>query len=182
MAWSIVFFSMVHTIAHWVNFGLLARGQGLGVKGFILANFTTGPGWSGYVMLICLLAIAFTSWEKPRRANYERFWFTHHLFTIFFIFWAVHGAFCMIKPDFPPFCEGTGVFWLYWVYGGAVYLFERIMREVRGRHKTYISKVIQHPSNVVEIQMKKERTKSKAGQVCSWIPYCSLERTFQGLY
>jgi hypothetical protein len=40
------------------------------------------------------------------------------------------------------------------------------MREVRGRHKTYISKVIQHPSNVVEIQIKKENTKSRAGQVC----------------
>lgn len=71
----------------------------------------------------------------------------------------------MIKTDAGPFCQGTGVFWQFWMYGGFVYLLERILREVRGRHKTYISKVIQHPSKVVEIQIKKEHTKSRAGQV-----------------
>ncbi|PGH10473.1 hypothetical protein AJ80_07516 [Polytolypa hystricis UAMH7299] len=164
VAWSIVFFSWVHTIAHWNNLAQFAAKQNLGFVGFLLANFATGPGWSGYVMLIALTAMMWTSLEKPRRANYERFWYTHHLFVIFFVFWAVHGAFCMIKPDFPPFCAGTGVFWMYWIYGGVLYLLERIAREIRGRHKTYISKVIQHPGNVVEIQIKKEKTKTKAGQ------------------
>lgn len=116
-------------------------------------------------MLIALTAMVLTSMEKPRRKNFERFWYTHHLFVIFFVFWAVHGAFCMIKPDIPPFCSGTGVFWQYWMYGGFLYLLERVMREIRGRHNTFISKVIQHPSNVVEIQIKKEKTKTRAGQV-----------------
>ncbi len=71
----------------------------------------------------------------------------------------------MIKPDLAPYCANTGVFWQYWMFGGAVYLVERILRELRGRHKTFISKVIQHPSNVVEIQIKKEHTKTRAGQV-----------------
>jgi NADPH oxidase len=35
---------------------------------------------------------------------------------------------------------------------------------VRGRHKTYVSKVIHHPSNVCEIQIKKEHTTTRAGQ------------------
>ncbi|KAH0542115.1 hypothetical protein GP486_008667, partial [Trichoglossum hirsutum] len=108
--------------------------------------------------------MAATSAEKPRRAKFERFWYTHHLFIIFFLAWSVHGAWCMIKPDIQPFCAGTGVFWEYWMYGGFIYLLERILREVRGRHKTFISKVIQHPSNVVEIQIKKENTKTRAGQ------------------
>ncbi|KAL2365410.1 hypothetical protein RJZ56_001654 [Blastomyces dermatitidis] len=164
VGWSIFIFSWVHTIAHWNNFAQLAAKQNLGFKGFILANVASGPGWSGYVMLIALTAMVLTAMEKPRRANFERFWYTHHLFVIFFVFWAVHGAFCMIKPDFPPFCNGIGVFWLFWMYGGAVYLLERIMREIRGRHRTYISKVIQHPSNVCEIQIKKEKTKTRAGQ------------------
>ncbi|KAG5292485.1 NADPH oxidase [Histoplasma ohiense] len=164
VGWSIFFFSWLHTIAHWNNLAQLAAKQNLGFKGFILANLASGPGWSGYVMLISLTAIVVTAMEKPRRANFERFWYTHHLFVIFFVFWAVHGAFCMIKPDFPPFCNGIGVFWLFWMYGGAVYLLERIMREIRGRHKTYISKVVQHPNNVCEIQIKKENTKTRAGQ------------------
>jgi NADPH oxidase 2 len=38
------------------------------------------------------------------------------------------------------------------------------LREVRSRHRTYISKVIQHPSKVMEIQVKKEKTTTRAGQ------------------
>lgn len=176
-AWSIVFFSWVHTIAHWNNFAQLAAKNHLGFVGWLVANFATGPGWSGYVMLIALMAMVFTSVEKARRANFERFWYTHHLFVIFFVFWSIHGAFCMIQPDFAPFCVsiGTtaiGVFWQYWMYGGYIYLAERIAREIRGKHKTYISKVVQHPSNVCEIQIKKENTKTKAGQ---YIFFCCPE-------
>ncbi|KAF1920467.1 ferric reductase NAD binding domain-containing protein [Ampelomyces quisqualis] len=164
VAWSIVFFAWVHTIAHWNNLARFSATNNLGFMGFILANLATGPGWSGYVMLMALMAIACTAAEKARRANFERFWYTHHLFIVFFIFWSIHGAFCMITPDFAPFCDGIGVFWEYWMYGGFAYLGERIAREIRGRHKTYISKVIQHPSNVCEIQIKKEHAKTRAGQ------------------
>ncbi|KAL2406656.1 Superoxide-generating NADPH oxidase heavy chain subunit A [Exophiala dermatitidis] len=164
VAYSIVFFTWVHTIAHWNNFAQLAIKQKLGFVGFLKINFVTGPGWSGYVMLFALMAMLFTSIEKPRRANYERFWSVHHLFIVFFVFWSVHGAFCMIKSDTAPFCFGTGVFWEYWMYGGFAYLLERVLREIRGRHKTFVTKVIQHPSNVVEIQMHKEKTKTRAGQ------------------
>lgn len=164
LGWSIVFFSWVHTIAHWNNLGRFAADKKLGFKGFLLANLSTGPGWSGYIMLIALMAMVITAVEKARRANFERFWYTHHLFVVFFVFWSIHGAFCMIKPDFEPYCDGIGVFWQYWMLGGFAYLLERIAREIRGRHKTYISKVIQHPSNVVEVQIKKEHTTTRAGQ------------------
>jgi len=167
VAWAIVFWSWVHTIAHWNNFAQLAAKNNLGFKGWLLANVLTGPGWSGYVMLTALMLIASTSVQKVKGKNFERFWYTHHLFIVFFVFWSVHGAFCMIKTDAAPFCAGTGVFWEYWMYSGFVYLLERVAREIRGRHKTFVSKVIQHPSNVVEIQMKKEHTKTRAGQVCA---------------
>jgi NADPH oxidase 2 len=96
---------------------------------------------------------------------------------VFFVFWSIHGAFCMIQPDFAPFCSelgssAIGVFWQYWMYGGYIYLLERIAREIRGKHRTYISKVIQHPSNVCEIQIKKEHTKTRAGQ---YIFFCCPE-------
>lgn len=165
VGWSILFFSWLHTIAHWRNLWLFAQINKLGFIGFLIANLATGPGWSGYIMLIALSAMCWTAAEKPRRAQFERFWYTHHLFIIFFVFWSIHGAFCMIKPDFAPFCAGIGVFWEYWMYGGFAYLAERTSREIRGRHKTYVSKVIQHPSNVCEIQIKKENTKTQAGQV-----------------
>ena len=52
----------------------------------------------------------------------------------------------------------------YWIVGGVIWISERILREVRSRHRTYISKVIQHPSKVIELQIKKEKTTSRAGQ------------------
>ncbi|KAI1768503.1 ferric reductase NAD binding domain-containing protein [Hypoxylon sp. FL1150] len=176
-AWSIFFFSWVHTIAHWNNLAQIAAKNNLGFYGWLVANLTSGPGWTGYIMLIALTGMVVTSYEKPRRANYERFWYTHHMFIVFFVFWSFHGAFCMIQPDFAPFCvsigtSAIGVFWQYWMVGGFTYLAERIARELRGRHKTYISKVIQHPSNVCEIQIKKENTKTRAGQ---YIFFCCPE-------
>lgn len=168
-AWSIVFFTAVHVVAHWHNYYMIASENGLGFYGWLLGNLVTGPGWTGYVMLGALIPMVWTSVQKMRRANYERFWYMHHMFIVFFIFWAMHGEFCMIQPDSAPFCRNFGpdaiaVFWQYWMYSGYIYLAERIAREVRGRHKTVISKVIQHPSNVVEIQIKKEHTKTRAGQ------------------
>ncbi|KAI4152105.1 MAG: hypothetical protein LQ340_003104 [Diploschistes diacapsis] len=164
VAWSIVLFTWIHIVAHWNNFAQLAAKQHLGFTGFLLINFKTGPGWTGYIMTFALMAMVFTSVEKPRRKNFERFWYTHHLFVIFFFFWSLHGVFGLIPADFNPFFFGNGVFYQYWAWSGFVYLLERIAREVRGRHKTYISKVIQHPGDVLELQIKKVRTVTRPGQ------------------
>jgi len=56
------------------------------------------------------------------------------------------------------------IFQRYWLVGGVIWIGERILREIRSRHITYISKVIQHPSNVMELQIKKEKTTIRAGQ------------------
>lgn len=53
---------------------------------------------------------------------------------------------------------------MYWAVGGVLYLAERVLREIRSRHRTFISKVILHPSNVVEIHIRKEKCKTRAGQ------------------
>lgn len=40
-----------------------------------------------------------------------------------------------------------------------------MLREIRSRHRTYISKVVHHPNQVVEVQIKKERMRrARAGQ------------------
>jgi len=154
---------------------------------FLNANFATGPGVTGWIMTVALAIMVFFAIEKRRRANFEHFWYSHHLFIIFFICWQLHGMFCMIKPDRPPFCSwnSIGVFWVrglhfvpalswnltvffvwqrYWLVGGVIWISERVLREIRSRHRTYISKVIQHPSNVMEIQIKKDKTTARSGQ------------------
>ncbi|BGP40115.1 hypothetical protein JCM10449v2_004073 [Rhodotorula kratochvilovae] len=54
--------------------------------------------------------------------------------------------------------------WVPWSVGGVVYIAERVLREVRSRHRTYLSKVIVHPGKTVELQIKKEKTATRAGQ------------------
>ncbi|KAH9947869.1 NADPH oxidase [Amylocystis lapponica] len=171
-AWSIVLFSAIHIGAHMVNFYRFAMADydatttGERFVAFLLANFTTGPGITGWVMTAALAIMVFFALEKRRRAHFEWFWYSHHLFLIFFLGWQLHGMFCMIQPDRQPFCDWNtiGTFWRYWLVGGCTYTYERILREVRSRHRTFISKVIQHPSNVMEIQIKKEKTTTQAGQ------------------
>lgn len=169
-AWSIVIGTVVHILAHMVNFYKLAmiagNTTGERIAAFLAANFITGPGATGWVMTAALGIMVYFAREKVRRATFERFWYSHHLFIVFFICWQLHGMFCMIKPDRPPYCSFNtiGVFWRYWIVGGIIWISERILREIRSRHVTYIHKVIQHPSNVMEVQIKKEKTTTRAGQ------------------
>ena len=172
IGWYLVFFVSVHTISHWINFASLAVKNDLGFKGFLALNFGTIPGWSGYVMFIILGVIAVTSLKTFRLTSFERFYYAHHLFVIFFVVLSVHSACCMIKEGKDSNDASTcgvryGPVWQWLIYGGLCYLLvERIGKEVVGRYNTYISKVIRHPCNVVEIQVKKERTRMKIGQVC----------------
>jgi len=172
VAWSIFTFTIIHTTAHMVNFIRLALadtsaiGVGPKILAFLAANFATGPGATGWIMNTCLFTMVYFAIEKRRRAHFERFWYSHHLFIPFFICWQLHGMWCMIKPDRPPYCSWLqiGVFWRYWLVGGVIFLYERVLREVRSRHRTFVSKVIQHPSKVVEVQIKKDKTTTRAGQ------------------
>jgi NADPH oxidase 2 len=164
VGYSMVLFTILHVGGHWNNLWQLSRKYNQGFVGWLKLNFLTGPGWSGYIMLICILAMMFTAIEKARKVNFERFWYTHHLFTLFFVMYSIHGTFCVLRKDNTTECTSTGNFYIWWCFGAVVYLLERLAREARGTHRTHISKVIQHPSNVVEIQMYKEKTKQKAGQ------------------
>ena len=184
VGWYLVFFASVHTIGHCIGFALLAVENHTGFKGFLVLNFGTIPGWSGYVMFITLGLIAVTSLKRFRLANFERFYYTHHLFVIFFVVSSVHGICCMVRrekgPDRASICSVRyGPIWQWWMYGGFGYLLaERVKKEVVGRYKTYISKVIRHPCDVVEIQVKKEKTRMRVGQVCSQCPLSILVLTF----
>ncbi|GEM09205.1 NADPH oxidase isoform 2 [Rhodotorula toruloides] len=160
VAWSIVFWTAVHLFNSWWLGSKLATTATAALLLALDTNFTTGPFLTGWIMLLLLGIMAFFAVEKRRRPHFQRFYWSHHLFIPFFVLWQFHGMFCMIKPDRPPYCSWTqiGVFWMYWILGGLVYIGERILREIRSRHRTYLSKVVVHPSNVVELRIKKEKT------------------------
>ncbi|GAA6041202.1 hypothetical protein NBRC10512_008205 [Rhodotorula toruloides] len=160
VAWSIVFWTAVHLFNSWWLGAKLATTATAALLLALDTNFTTGPFLTGWIMLVLLAVMTFFAVEKRRRPHFQRFYWSHHLFIPFFVLWQFHGMFCMIKPDRPPYCSWTqiGVFWMYWILGGLVYIGERILREIRSRHRTYLSKVVVHPSNVIELRIKKEKT------------------------
>ncbi|KAG5462784.1 MAG: cytochrome b-245 heavy chain subunit beta, partial [Olpidium bornovanus] len=162
VGWSTFVFTWGHTISHWRNCYSLSRLDG--GESWAFYALGTGPGWTGHIMLVTLCLICATSLNKVRRASFEAFWYTHHLYGFYFLLFAVHGSFCFIKTENPPYCVSTGNFWKFWIAGGLCYMLERIAREVRGRRRTYISKVVLHPSKVVELQIKMENTTAQAGQ------------------
>lgn len=162
IGWSSLFFSCLHTVAHYVNFYRLSVLPGF--ENWLFYSFVSGPGWTGHIMLVALFAICLTAAENARRSNFERFWYTHHLFLVYLGLFTIHGAFCLTKADRKPVCGNIASFWKYWIAGGVCYMCERIAREVRGRHRTYVSKVVLHPSKVVELQIKKDRTVQRPGQ------------------
>lgn len=50
----------------------------------------------------------------------------------------------MIPNDNTTKCDfwQVGVFWKYFLVSGLLFVYERILREVRSRHRTYISKIV----------------------------------------
>jgi NADPH oxidase len=123
-AWSIIVWTIVHIVSHMFNFAKMAMADsdahttGQRVVAFLAANFLTGPGATGWIMTACLAILTWFAMEKRRRAHFERFWYSHHLFIPFFVCWQLHGMFCMVKPDRPPYCSWTtiGVFWVRFHY------------------------------------------------------------------
>jgi hypothetical protein len=83
----------------------------------------------GIAALIVMLLMYTTSIESIRRPNFELFWYTHHLFVLYFILGSIHG----LNQWF-----GAPGFW-YWVIGPLVlYMVERTVRFLRGKQTTML--------------------------------------------
>ncbi|XP_064595646.1 cytochrome b-245 heavy chain-like [Liolophura sinensis] len=139
-------------------------------------------GVTGAVITLCLIVMVSSATEVIRRSYFEVFWFTHHLFVIFFIGLVLHGIEGIVRSQTnEPVCKefkkwgqancpqpqfGTlGANTWKWVVGPvAIYIIERLIRIIRNFQKVTITKVIKRPSNVIELQMKKEGFRSQPGQ------------------
>lgn len=61
-------------------------------EGGLYVAVTRLAGITGIVITLCLILIITSSTKTIRRSYFEVFWYTHHLFVIFFIGLAIHGA------------------------------------------------------------------------------------------
>ncbi|XP_029113156.1 NADPH oxidase 1 [Scleropages formosus] len=152
--------------------------------------FTTIAGLTGVIITLALILMITSSMEIIRRCYFEVFWYTHHLFIIFFAGLVFHGAgrivrsvkttdpphnisFCEDQPanwglipqcPIPQFAGGFPQTWM-WVIGPMVlYLCERIVRFVRYMQTVTYRKIVIRPSKVLELQLVKAGFKMEVGQ------------------
>ncbi|QKX59492.1 uncharacterized protein TRUGW13939_06626 [Talaromyces rugulosus] len=175
VAYSILVFSIIHTAAHYVNFYNVEKNQ-LRPETAIQIHYTQAGGITGHVMLLCMLLMYTTSHRRIRQQSYETFWYTHHLFIPFMLALYTHATGCFVRDSTDPYSPFAGADfwghclgyegWRWELWGGAIYLLERLYREIRARRGTEITKVIRHPYDAMEVQFRKPGMKYKAGQ---WI-------------
>ncbi|XP_069344728.1 NADPH oxidase 3 [Eulemur rufifrons] len=217
IAYGIAVNATIHIVAHLFNLeryhlsqteeaeGLLAALSKLGnspnetylnpIRAFHTNTITellkTIAGITGLVISLALILIMTSSTEFIRQVSYELFWYTHHVFIIFFISLAIHGAGRIVRGQTPEslllhnvtFCRDHYAEWQTaaqcpvpqfsgkepsawkWVLGPVVlYACERIIRFWRFQQEVVITKVVSHPSGVLELHMKKRGFKMAPGQ------------------
>jgi len=218
-AYMIVLNTLIHYFAHTFNVELYAAFRDTGnssniidllnkqnlnplYKKPIARSWTVGSvflltgGWTGVCITVALLCMVTSSVEFVRRSYFEVFWFTHHLFIVFFGFLVFHGFSGQVKvqdnleahdPEKchnrkwegecgtkPIFSASPGT-WKWVVAPLCLYFFERCVRIARNTQNVEILKVIKHPSRVIELQMRKKGFYAEVGQYvfikCQQISY-----------
>ncbi|XP_003271033.1 cytochrome b-245 heavy chain [Nomascus leucogenys] len=220
VAWMIALHSAIHTIAHLFNvewcvnarvnnsdpysvalsqlgdrpnetYLNFARKRIKNPEGGLYLAVTLLAGITGVVITLCLILIITSSTKTIRRSYYEVFWYTHHLFVIFFIGLAIHGAERIVRgqtaeslsvhhPEdceqkisewgkikecpIPQFAGNPPMTWKWIVGPMFLYLCERLVRFWRSQQKVVITKVVTHPFKTIELQMKKKGFKMEVGQ------------------
>jgi len=173
VAYAMLFWTVVHTSSHYVNFFNVEKHQLRKVTALQI-HYTEPGGITGHMMLLCMLLMYTTAHAKIRNQSFETFWYTHHLFIPFLLGMYTHATGCFVRDTVQPFSPFAGEqFWTHCIgyegwrwelWGGGLYLIERLYREIRARKDTQIVRVVRHPYDAIEIQFKKPSMKYKAGQ------------------
>ncbi|NWS57255.1 NOX3 oxidase, partial [Chunga burmeisteri] len=152
---------------------------------------STIAGVTGVVITVTLILIMTSSTELIRKACYEVFWYTHHLFVVFFIGLIIHGMGQLVRGQtpqslllhnatyckdhylewenatqcpLPQFSGNKPVAWKWVLSPTVLYICERIVRFWRFQQEVVITKVVAHSSGVLELHMKKRGFKMGPGQ------------------
>ncbi|KAI0756885.1 NADPH oxidase [Daedaleopsis nitida] len=174
VAYSMAFWAMVHTTAHYVNFFNVERTQ-VRAELALDIHYKQPGGITGHFMLLIMVLMYTTAHHKVRNQCFEAFWYTHHLAFFFMLGLYTHATGCFVRdsvdPDYIPtfpfysteHCLGY-LSWRFTIWPGIIYFGERVWREIRARRATRLSKVLVHPSGAMELRIVKPSFKYVAGQ------------------
>ncbi|ETO36577.1 NADPH oxidase [Reticulomyxa filosa] len=106
------FGGLVHTWAHYNHYAQ--------VPATYQAVYGPTVWISGVIIIVAMQLLYSTSFEAVRRGEFEMFWYTHHLFVLFFLALLFHG-----RNSWNP------NYWKWFLVPGTLYFIERITREVK---------------------------------------------------
>ncbi|KAJ7723641.1 NADPH oxidase [Mycena metata] len=174
VAYSMAFWTVVHTTGHYVNFINVERTQ-VRKEHALQIHYTQAGGFTGHWMLLIMLLMYTTGQAKIRNQCFEAFWYTHHLAFFFMLGLYTHATGCFVRDTVEPAYIKTFPFytaehclgylsWRYTIWPGILYFGERVYREYRGRRATRLSRVLVHPSGAMELRIEKPSFKYTPGQ------------------
>eukprot|EP01101_Sappina_pedata_P005913 TRINITY_DN2819_c0_g1_i1.p1 TRINITY_DN2819_c0_g1~~TRINITY_DN2819_c0_g1_i1.p1 ORF type:complete len:604 (+),score=186.99 TRINITY_DN2819_c0_g1_i1:236-1813(+) len=144
IGWAIVVAGTIHGLAHFRNYHAMVPQFGDEYK----QMFTTLGGFTGFFISMIMVLIVTTAVHEMRRNHFNLFYVVHHTMVIFFVLMLFHG------PHF----------WAWLLIPAILYIVERLLREYRGKQTAMVLRVKTHPSDVIEIHIKKNKFKYSAGQ------------------
>ncbi|EGG15549.1 superoxide-generating NADPH oxidase flavocytochrome [Cavenderia fasciculata] len=162
-AFGIIIGSIIHCVSHYNNFRILlntSREELImnGLNGQILDYATNKyslfyrsvPGLTGHLMIVVLVLIVTSSIERIRRPMFEVFYYTHHLFAVYFVLICFHGISKLFQYPQQSYYWAAPPFFFY--------LVERIYRIVSsGTRPVLLHMAKQHPSKVLELRLKTDK-------------------------
>ncbi|KAF8758914.1 NADPH oxidase isoform 1 [Rhizoctonia solani] len=177
VAYSMAFWAMVHTTAHYVNFINVERSQ-VRPQSALQIHYTQPGGFTGHVMLFIMVLMYSTAHHKVRKQCFEAFWYTHHLAFFFMLGLFTHATGCFVRDSAQPDYISTFPFystehclgylsWRFIIWPAIIYFGERLYREVRARRATTLQKVLVHPSGAMELRIKKPASSTLPANGCS---------------
>ncbi|KAF9427267.1 hypothetical protein BGZ94_005218 [Podila epigama] len=159
LAYHIVAFTAIHVLGHCVNFYRLSQ---LGRGPAMSFHLGTWAGITGYWMLLLLGIMFATTHKRIRKANFEVFWYSHHLAILVMVFFAFHGYGCFVQTNDGQ-CRGYGS-WKYIVLASILYLVERILRRLESRRLIALTSAIAHPGRAIELNFQHPTLHYRPGQ------------------
>lgn len=154
LAYAMLFFTICHTAAHYVNFFNVEKTQIRSVTA-VEIHYAQAGGITGHVMLLCMLLMYTTAHSRIRQQSFETFWYTHHLFIPFLLALYTHATGCFVRDTAEPLSPFAGapywdhcigyLAWRWDLWTGVFYLVERLHREIRALRPTKITRVVRHP-------------------------------------
>uniref|UniRef100_A0A8C4Y4J5 NADPH oxidase 1 n=1 Tax=Gopherus evgoodei TaxID=1825980 RepID=A0A8C4Y4J5_9SAUR len=141
-------------------------------------TFTTIPGLTGVIITLALILMVTSSMEFIRRSYFEVFWYTHHLFIIYFAGLVIHGIAGLVRGQTaeslnkhnPEHCAQDPRYW-----GGnntdshceepefGITVCS-LCRVLLATPRSAQAVAVVHPSKVLELQMHKKGFSMEVGQ------------------